>query len=85
MVHAKRGRKRYNTHCGDLLCTSADLSRNSLSLSSSATRSILCINMKMLASGEQRSIASITFTNSVISFPGSAESISRLDQERDNR
>lgn len=64
------------SYWGDLLWTSADLSMNSLSLSSSATRSILCINIKILASGEHRSIASITFTNKVMSFPGSAESMS---------
>lgn len=64
------------TYWFDLLCTRAALSINSLSLSSSATKSILWTNMNILASGEHLSIASIMPMNSAISFGKSPESMS---------
>jgi hypothetical protein len=65
------------TYCGDLLLMTSDLSVNALILSSSFTKSILCINIKMLASGEFCSIASKIPSNKVISFSKSPESTSK--------
>lgn len=65
-----------HSYCSDWLFTSFERSSNSRLRSSSGTRSILWISMKMLASGEHRSMESIMRANTDRSLWRSAESMS---------